>query len=124
MKLIARLAALFCLAAGLAFAESWSGTLVDAKCFAAEQRNSGPKDTLIYVDRDVNLEVRYCHPTAKTKTFGIVQPGGVLMNLDAAGNAKAADLVRQAGKTESLWVQVNGRQNRNTIDMNSLSAAQ
>ncbi len=123
MKLTSRLAFLFCLASGFAFAESWSGDLVDAKCFAAEQRNVGSKDTLIYVDRDLNLEVRYCHPTAKTKTFGIVQPGGVLLEFNAAGNTKAADLVRQTGKVELLRVNITGEQSKNTVDVNSLSPA-
>src|ERR1700678_4074765 len=29
-----------------------------------------------YVDRDRNLEIRYCHPRSKTKSFALVPPDG------------------------------------------------
>ena len=40
------LAVAFCLESASGFAENWSGTLVDSKCFASEERNVSPTDTL------------------------------------------------------------------------------
>jgi len=117
-------AALLCFSSALSFAESWSGALVDSKCYASEERNVNPKDTLIYVDRDTNQEIRYCSPVAKTKSFAIVQYDGLTLNLDTAGNAKAADLVRKGGKKKARFaVVINGEQSRNTIKVDSISAA-
>ncbi|HTS50997.1 MAG TPA: hypothetical protein VMH05_23785, partial [Bryobacteraceae bacterium] len=65
MLLTARLAALFYLASAPSFAGSWSGLLVDSKCYAALERNKSPTDTLNYVDRNKGDEVRYCRPRAK-----------------------------------------------------------
>ena len=76
MKLTVRLTALLCLVSALGFANNWSGVLVDSKCYASEESNVNPGDTDTYVDRDRNFELRYCHPTARTKSFAIVQESG------------------------------------------------
>jgi hypothetical protein len=123
MKLTMRFAALFCLASGLGFAETWSGTLVDSKCFAAEERNVSPKDTLIYVDRDVTMELRYCHPTPKTKAFAVVQTDWSRIELNSAANGKAADLVRRSGKVPILRVTVTGELRNNVVNVDSISPA-
>ena len=66
------LAALLCLSPVLSFAGSWSGSLVDSKCYDALERNVNPTDTLYNVDRDGYREIRYCSPTTKTKYFAVV----------------------------------------------------
>jgi hypothetical protein len=43
-------------------------------------------------------EIRNCLPKAKTKAFAIVREGWSRLELDAAGNAKAAELVGKIGK--------------------------
>ena len=117
-----RLALSLCLSSVIASAGTFSGSLVDSKCFAAEERNVNPTDTQTSVDRDQNLEVRYCAPRAKTKSFAVIAPDGTIYALDAAGNLKAAALVRNAGKKSRLAVAVNGELNRNTIQVDSISA--
>jgi hypothetical protein len=97
MKLTMRMAALLCWSAALSLAGSWSGSLVDSKCYASEEHNVNPTDTLTYVDRDGNLEIRYCSPNKKTKSFTLVLPDGSL-NLDLAGNSKAAELVAKPAR--------------------------
>ena len=41
-----------CLACTLAWADDWTGALVDAKCWASEESNVNPHDSLTNVDRD------------------------------------------------------------------------
>src|SRR5580698_2732795 len=101
-------AALLCMAPVVGIAGSWSGTLVDSKCYASEERNVNPTDTLTHVDRDGNREIRYCSPRAKTKSFAVVQADGTIYTLDSAGNAKAAELVRTIGKQSRFVVAVTG----------------
>ena len=118
-----RLPALICLFPALSFPATWSGALVDAKCYAAEERNVNPTDTLANVNRDRNQEIRYCSPTVKTKHFAVVQSDGVSFAFDAVGNAKAAELVRKTAGEARLNVAVTGELNKNTIQADSISAA-
>jgi hypothetical protein len=123
MALISRLSALVCMASVLCFAGSWFGALVDSKCYNALERNKNPGDTLSSVDRDRRGEIQYCTPNAKTKSFGIVLNDGSTFRFDAAGEAKAADLVRGAGKKSPVLVNVTGEEQKNTIKVDSVSMA-
>jgi hypothetical protein len=124
MKLALRAAALLCFSSGLGLAASWSGFLVDSRCFANRERNVNPTDTLSAVDRDQNSELRYCSPNAKTKSFALVQQDGSSFTFDPAGNAKAIELVRKAAKTSWIAVAVTGEAKKNTITVDSISLAQ
>ncbi len=119
----ARLAFLLCLLPALSFAGSWSGMLVNSKCYGAEERNVNPSDTLTNVDRDRNMELRDCSPNAKTKSFAVVQADGVRLRFDSAGNAKAAELVSKTGKISLLAVAVTGELQGRTIRVESISTA-
>jgi hypothetical protein len=124
MNLTIPLAALLAWPAGVALARTWSGSLVDAKCYAAELRNVNPTDTLTNVDSDGSGEIRYCAPRAKTKSFALVQYDNRTLDLDAAGNAKAADLVRSTGKRSPFPVEVIGQSAGNELRVDSISARQ
>jgi hypothetical protein len=121
MALTMRFAASLCLLPALSFAGSWSGALVDSKCFDAEERNVNPTDTLTNVDRDMNREIRYCSPSAKTKSFAVVPSDGPSLKLDSAGNAKAAELVRKSGRKSVLAVAITGEMSKNIITVDSIS---
>jgi hypothetical protein len=123
MALTMRLAALYCVSSALGFANMWTGALVDSKCYASEERNVNPTDTMIYVDRDRNLEIRYCTPRAKTKSFAIVQADGTIVTLDSAGNAKAGELVRATGKQSRFAVAVTGALTKDIISVDSIAMA-
>jgi len=116
-----------CLAAAPAFAaqhaqnHTWSGFLVNSSCYEALERNTDPWDTSTYVDRDRDWEVRYCSPDAKTKSFTLVDHDGLSYKLDSAGNAKAAEVVRQTGKKVPMEVKVAGEQDKDTIQVDSIS---
>jgi hypothetical protein len=118
---VTRLLTLFCLVSGFGFAGTWSGTLVDAKCYKTLEQNHNLYDST--VDRDLDLEIRLCTPKAKTHSFAIVQPDGADVTLDSTGNAKAAELVRHAAAKPPLYVIVNGEMNNKTIAVNSITPA-
>lgn len=119
-----RVAALFSLFSAPVFAESWTGSLVDSRCYDNWESNVNPADTLTYVDRDKNSEIRYCTANAKTKTFEVVLQDGLSLRLDPAGNAKAAELVRKSGKTTSfLFVTVTGERSKSTVTVDSILVA-
>jgi hypothetical protein len=117
-----RVAILLFLASAPGFAGTWSGSLVDSKCFAASERNVNPNDTMTAVDRDQNQEIRYCSPGSKTKWFAVVNSDGLSFMLDSAGNAKAAEFVRSAGKKSRIPVVVTGELTNHTITVDSISA--
>jgi hypothetical protein len=129
MRVAMRVAAAFCLtclAAALSFAAgNWSGYLVNSSCYAVEASNVNPTDTMTYVDRDRDLDVRLCAPNAKTKSFAVVQSDGEWFKLNSAGNTKATELVRSTGKIkEHLPVAVTGQMNKNTVEVTSISIAE
>jgi hypothetical protein len=117
-----RLAVVLFLVSAPGFAATWSGSLVDSKCFAASERNVNPDDTLTAVDRDQNQEIRYCSPGLKTKSFAVIQTDGLSFELDSAGNAKAAEFVRNAGRKPRVAVVVTGELKDRTIRVDSISA--
>jgi len=118
-----RFAMFFILVSAPGRARSWSGALVDAKCFAGEERNVSPHDTLIAVDRDRYQEIWFCSPNKKTKAFAVVERQGPSFELDSAGNAKAAEVVRAAGKKNILVVEVTGEMTKNTVKVDSIVLA-
>lgn len=81
------LCAVFALFSGLALAEDWTGKLLDASCY------------------DQNKTAKPCDATASTTAF-LLDVNGKVYKLDAAGNSKAVDAIknradRSAGNTQS-----------------------
>jgi hypothetical protein len=114
-----RLATLLLFASTVGFAANWSGFLVDSRCYANEQSNVNKNTTT--VDRDMNAEVRYCSPSAKTKGFALVLDDWNSLKFDSVGNAKAGALVGNANKKSVVKVTVSGNLNRDTIQVGSVS---
>ena len=105
----------------LSFAGSWTGFLVNSKCYDALERNKSPKDTLNYVDRDKMGEIRYCRPNERTKLFAVVMEDGLSYKLDASGNAKAVELTSKPSKQSSFVVSITGEVKDGTVKVDSLS---
>ena len=99
-------------------AATWTGTLVDDVCYERMERNVSPKDTLTDVDRDRDFEIRYCHPTAKTKSFALVDHDGQLWKLDASGESQAHELLQNQ---KIFSVTVNGEAEKKTIRVASMA---
>jgi hypothetical protein len=116
-----RFAILLLLASGPGFAASWSGYLVDSKCYGAQERNVYPWDTMPHVDSDMDYQIRYCVPKAKTKDFAVVTADWTRLKFDPAGNAKAATIVGKIGKKPFLRVDVDGELNKGVITVQSIS---
>jgi len=106
----------------LASAGTWSGALVDADCYAAQERNINARDTLMNVDRDRDYEIRYCRPGPKTKSFAIVDHDGQSTALDSGANARAAEIVAKTPRKEGILVTVTGEKDHNTIKVESIAA--
>ena len=104
-----------------AFASTWTGYLVDSKCYASEQSNISPFDASISVNNDRGYQVRVCRPDASTTRFALIDNDGQNLKLDASGNAKAADLIRQTGKKSYLLIMVTGEKNEHTVKVDSIS---
>jgi hypothetical protein len=121
MVLRMRIAALLAFSSFIGFAETWSGELVDSKCYAAEQRNVNPTDTETWVDSDKGYEIRYCSPRSKTGVFAVVDRDGRSFNLDSAGNAKAAALVPNDRNKHFTPVTVTGEMIGKAIKVDSIS---
>lgn len=118
-----RIVLLIAFGSGLGFGGTWSGALVDAKCYAAEERNVNPTNTLMAVNVDRDAEIRYCHPTPKTTFFAIVDRDGISFTLDQSGNTKAGELVRALGRKTRVEVTVTGQQSKDSIAVESISLA-
>ena len=115
---------LFAAAVWLAvFAESWTGDLVDSRCYASEENNVNPFDPPSNVNHDRGYEIRVCRPNARTRSFAIVDPDGRTFQLDPSGNGRVADLVRQADKKSRLLVTVTGEKRKKTVSVDSISLA-
>ena len=94
----------------MAFAESWSGKLLDASCFDQKKTSAG------------------CDATSKSKAFAL-DVSGTVYKLDAAGNSKAADALKnradraadpnKPGATE-VTAKVNGAEKGGTITVESI----
>ena len=105
----------------LAYGASWSGMLVDSRCYASEMSDGNLYP--VYADSDMNMRIRQCIPNARTKAFAVVQDDWQGLNLDSAGNSKAAELVHQAATESQLRVTATGKRNKNTIKVDSIVAA-
>jgi len=106
------------------FAQSWSGSLVDSKCYDSEERSFNPFDVSPNLDCDKDQEIRICTPSSRTKSFAVVGQGGwVTLKLDPYGNERAVALVRKFGKKSHLEVSITGERKGNTIFVHSISTA-
>jgi hypothetical protein len=92
MKTITKFALLFSVASAFCFADTWSGKLIDSACKAKAQESG---------------QAMPCSATKATSTFGIETPDGKVMSLDAEGNAKAADAIKN-NKNPDPQVSVTG----------------
>jgi hypothetical protein len=120
MNLITRVTVLLGLVATVGFAATWTGELVDRRCYVAIEDNIGP-DGPYYVDRDISGEIGECAPRVKTHAFEVVQLDEVPIDLDSRGNAQCAALVRKYGKKPLLLVQVVGEKTGHTIKVRSVT---
>jgi hypothetical protein len=95
-------AALF---AGLALAESWSGTVVDVSC----------------AKKDLATHSRQCALGCAKSGFGLVTADGKFHKFNEAGNAKTLEALKASAKNADLKATVNGKMSGETIEVESIS---
>jgi hypothetical protein len=93
-----------------AFAESWTGKLIDASCHAQKATEA-------------------CAPTAATTSFGL-NVAGKVYNFDAAGNSKAAAALKnradrsqpgaQKSQSADVMAKVDGKEASGTITVENI----
>jgi hypothetical protein len=121
MKL-AMLAGLILLVSTAGFAEkSWSGYLVDSACYESLLKNTKGSTT---VDRNMIRDTKRCTPSAKTKSFGLVEQDWKMFKFDPEGNAKASEFVNSAAKQDMYRVSVAADMDRDVLKVDSISLAQ
>jgi hypothetical protein len=116
-----RLAILICLTSWPAFCGTWTGVLVNSKCYDDVERNVNPWESAVDAARDRNYEIRYCRANERTKSFTVVQQDGQSFKLDAAGDAQAAEIVRNGNKKYIFVVSVTGEMDRRVVKVDSIS---
>jgi hypothetical protein len=102
MKL--RLLSICVLAAGLASAETFSGTVVDVMCKG----------------KDLAGHTRSCALDCAKSGFGLVQADGKFLKFDESGNARTLSMLKKSSKEKDLKVKVNGTLDGEVIKVQSV----
>jgi hypothetical protein len=123
MRRITLVAALVFFGTATVFAESWTGDLVDSRCYTSQENNVNPFDPVSNVNHDRGYEIVVCRPNARTQSFTVVDSDGRSFQLDSSGNSKVADLVRQADKKSRLLVTVTGEKHKDAVTVDSIALA-
>jgi hypothetical protein len=80
------------MAAGLASAETFSGTVVDVMCKG----------------KDLAGHTRSCALDCAKSGFGLVQADGKFLKFDESGNARTLSMLKKSSKDKDLKVKVTG----------------
>jgi hypothetical protein len=99
-------AVLFVLFASSGFAASWSGYLVDSKCWDSRQSNVSIDSPT--VSRDMREDVVYCSPTDDTRAYAVVLSDWSRLRFDGGGNTAALQFVLTHGEEKMQRVTVDG----------------
>ena len=104
MKKFATVALFATLCAGLAAAETLSGTLVDVMCKG----------------KDLAGHTTKCAIACSKSGYGVVMGDGKFVKFDEAGNAKTLALLKTTAKEKDLKVKVNGAVDGETVAVESV----
>src|SRR5438874_6695611 len=104
MKRILLLTAAVSLLSIGAFAESWSGTLVDVMCKG----------------KDLAGHTTKCAVGCAKSGYGLVLADGKFVKFDEAGNAKALKALKAATKEKDLKAKVSGTMDGDTVQVESV----
>lgn len=91
-------------AAGLAAAETWTGTVVDVMCKG----------------RDLAGHTKECALNCAKGGYGLVLADGKFVKFDEAGNAKALKLLKATSKEKDLKAKVSGSLADDVIQVESI----
>ena len=92
------------LVASAAFADTWSGTVVDVLCKG----------------KDVAAHTRQCVLACAKGGYGLVLADGKFLKLDEAGNAMALSKLKTSTKDKELKAKVTGKLDGEVIQVESM----
>lgn len=104
-KLVTISGAAMMMFAGLALAESWSGTVVDVSC----------------AKKDLSTHSRKCAMGCSKSGYGLVTADGKFTKFDEAGNAKALAALQASTKNNDLKAKVTGKISGEVIEVESIT---
>ena len=87
-----------------AFAENWTGTIVDVMCKG----------------RDLSSHTRDCAVSCATGGYGVVLGDGKFLKFDEGGNARALQALKKSSKDKDLKVKVAGKLDGEVIQVETL----
>src|ERR1700684_487166 len=99
-----RLLSICILTAGLASAETFSGTVVDVMCKG----------------KDLAGHTRSCALDCAKSGFGLVQADGRFLKFDESGNARTLSMLKKSSKEKDLKVKVSGTLDGDVIKVQSV----
>src|SRR6202161_1543994 len=99
-----RLLSIIVLAAALASAETFSGTVVDVMCKG----------------KDLAGHTRSCALDCAKSGFGLVQADGKFLKFDESGNARTLTMLKKSSKEKDLKVKVSGTLDGDVIKVQSV----
>ena len=104
MTRLTKITLAFSLFAGLAVAETWSGTLVDVMCKG----------------KDLANHTKQCALNCAKSGFGLVLSDGKFVKFDEAGNSKAVAALKATDKEKDLKAKVTGKMEGDLIQVESI----
>ena len=104
MKRFFLFTAALALAATSAFADSWSGTVVDIMC----------------KNKDLAGHTSKCAVACAKGGYGLVLPDGKFVKFDEGGNAKALAALKATSKEKDLKAKVSGELDGDTVKVSSI----
>lgn len=104
MRTVFSLIGLVLLLGTAAWADSWSGTLVDVMC----------------KDKDLANHTRQCAINCSKSGYGLVLADGKFYKLDEAGNTKALEALKASSKEKDLKATVTGKLEGEVIQVESV----
>lgn len=105
MKRIPLIIASAALLAGGAFAETWTGTLVDVMCKG----------------KDLASHTAKCAVSCAKSGYGLVLADGKFLKLDETGNAKALAMLKSTRKESDLKAKVSGSLDGDTVAVSAIA---
>jgi hypothetical protein len=109
MKRLLGISAGFALLSVAAFAETWSGTVVDNNC-----KGKG----------DLAVHTRQCALSCAKSGFGLVTADGKFVKFDEEGNAKALAALKASKKDKDLKATVSGTLTDDVIHVDSITLSE
>jgi hypothetical protein len=104
MKRILLISASAALLAAGAFAETWTGTLVDVMCKG----------------KDLASHTTKCAVSCAKSGYGLVLADGKFVKFDEGGNAKALAMLKSTPKEKDLKAKVSGSLDGDTVAVSSI----